>query len=90
MRKTTITFDITTEEAFRIMCEAVDMEFILDEDFDFYPKRFDDEHCAVCYLDGDGDERVIDDRGELFIALCNVAVQIFPNVYFRGADFIYK
>lgn len=36
-----------------------------------------------------GRDKVIDDRGDLFIALCNVAVNMFPNVSFRNADFIY-
>lgn len=88
--RTRVTIDVTDGEAFYILCKAVDMPFILEEDFKYYPKRFDDENCVVCYLDEEGNERVIDDRGPLFIALCNVCVNMFPNVEFRGESFIYK
>lgn len=31
-----------------------------------------------------------DDRGDLFIALRNAAVNFIPNLYFRNADYIYS
>jgi hypothetical protein len=62
------------------------MEFVLDED-----------RKLTVVTDTDGIKRVIDeatgnicdDRGDLFIALRNVVVQMIPNVYFRSADYIY-
>lgn len=68
------------------LCKHLQMEAVLDEDRKF-----------AVVSDEDGIKRVIDeatgnvydDRGELFIALRNVVVQIVPNVYFRSADYIY-
>ena len=68
------------------LCKHLQMEFVLDEDRDF-----------IVVTGSDGIKRVIekstghiyDDRGDLFIALRNVVVQMVPNVYFRSADYIY-
>lgn len=71
----------------RAMCHQLQMDFALDEDREFIVAR-----------DCDGINRVInpstglvyDDRGDLFIALRNLAVQMVPNVLFRTADYIYN
>lgn len=68
------------------LCKHLQMEFVLDEDREFTVvtgtdgiKRIIDETTGNVY----------DDRGDLFIALRNVVVQMIPNVYFRSADYIY-
>lgn len=77
------------EEAFRILCKTLGMEFVLNEDMDFFVR----ENCygdnCVYYIK-DGHDEEYDDRGNLFVALRNVAVNMFPNVLFRSADYIYK
>ena len=74
--------DIDSYEAFRILCKTLHMEFALDEDIDFFVKKNSyDENCV--YHTRDGHDELYDDRGDLFIALRNVAVNIFPNFSFR-------
>ena len=60
----------------------------LDEDTDFFIKENEDGENAV-YVMKDGKEECVDDRGDLFVALRNVAVCMFPNVLFRSASYIY-
>lgn len=82
--------DIDAAEAFRILCKTLHMDFVLDEDTDF----FIDFHCDagenMVYILQNGHKELYDDRGDLFIALRNVAVNMFPNTAFRGEDYIYN
>lgn len=82
------TIDISSEEAFRILCKTLDMECVLnDDDFKIGADMYGSNYV---YTIVDGEENFIDDRGDLFIALRNVAVQMFPNCEFRGEDYIYN
>lgn len=81
--------DIDECEAFRILCKTLGMEFVLDENRKFYVKK--DEYGDNCvYINSYGSEMYYDSRGDLFVALRNVAVNLFPNVLFRNADYIYN
>lgn len=72
-------------EAFKILCKTLYMDFALDEDAEYFVKK--NEYGESCvYTKG----RKIDDRGDLFVALRNVAVNMIPNLSFRSADYIYK
>lgn len=77
-------------EAFRILCQALGMDFVMDEDTEFIIKpEIQDGYIEKCvYVIKDGRETKYDDRGKLFIALRNVAVCLFPNLYFRGDSYI--
>lgn len=86
--KQTFKADIEPEEAFRILCKTLHMEFILEEDFDYFVIEDEYGEKAVYKTENDRD-KCVDDRGDLFIALCNVAVNMFPNLDFRSADYIY-
>lgn len=88
--KTTQQIDIEPAEAFRILCKTLDMDFVLDEDTVFYIVDTQDGKWRVDKLNKK-EMRVerMDDRGKLFVALRNVAVNMFPNVGFRGDDYIY-
>ncbi len=77
--------DIDYAEAFRILCRTVFMPFVLEDDDSYYVS---DDGCVWKTVDGKDTE--IDDRGELFIALRNVVVNLFPNVSFRSAPYIYS
>lgn len=84
--KTTRQIDIDEYEAFRILCKTLHMEFVLNTDINFRVEK-----------DVDGENRVYvlynepyDDRGDLFVALRNVAVNLFPNLEFRGEKYIYN
>lgn len=81
--------DIDSYEAFRILCKTLHMEFVLDEDIDFFVRKDCYDNNCVYYIK-DGHDEVYDERGDLFVALRNVAVNMFPNVYFRSAKYIYK
>ena len=79
---------LTTEDAFHLLLKSLSMEFVLDESKEFFIRKDSLGENHVCYLHN-GEERQYDYRGDLFIALRNVAVQIFPNLPFRSADYIY-
>lgn len=81
--------DINEAEAFRILCKTVNMEFVLDEFAEMFVKKDEHGNNAVYFIEN-GHERKLDDRGDLFIALRNVAVNMFPNLSFRSADYIYN
>ena len=86
---TKLQLDIEPEKAFKILCQTLDMNCVLREDIDFFVRE-------SCYGDNrvyfirNGHDEEYDHRGDLFIALRNVAVNIFPNVAFRSAEYIYK
>ena len=81
--------DIDKYEALRILCKTLHMEFVLNEDIDFFVRKDCYDNNCVYYIK-DGHDEVYDERGDLFIALRNVAVNMYPNVYFRSADYIYN
>lgn len=83
--KRKVNIDISEIEALRILCKVLDMDFLLDEDRDFYVNESSEVWETVS-----GRDKHIDDRGDLFIALRNVAVNIVPNVAFRNAPYIYS
>ncbi len=85
--KQTFNIDIEPEEAFRILCKTLHMDFILEEEFDYFVTKNNFGENVVC-KGTNGKVKTVDDRGDLFIALCYVAVNMFPNLDFRSADFI--
>ena len=87
--KTTKKIDIDEYEAFRILCKTLDMSFVLNEDIDFFVRKDDCGYNCVYYIK-DGHDEIYDDRGDLFVALRNVAVNLFPNLEFRGEKYIYN
>lgn len=87
--KTTKQIDIDQYEAFRILCKTLDMEFVLDEDIDFFVRKDDCGDNCVYYI-RDGHDEIYDWRGDLFVALRNVAINLIPNLEFRGAKYIYN
>lgn len=83
-----VNIDIECDEAFRILCKTLNMEFVLNEDIDFYVRK--DCYGDNCVYYCNGHDELYDDRGDLFVALRNVAINIFPNLSFRSAHYIYK
>lgn len=82
--KINYTLEIDELTAFKTLCHVLDMDFVLDEETNYY-----------CYggnvyeQHGYHDEKV-DDRADLFIALRNIAVNIIPNLSFKDADYIHR
>ena len=81
--------DIDLSEAFRILCETLHMTSVLDEDTKFIVKKNEDDENYLWAIKN-GVEYPYDERGDLFVALRNVAVNMFPNTSFRGEDYIYN
>ena len=79
--------DINQEEAFELFLKTLGMEFIFDER-DFVLKKDEYDEYRV-YVIENGEEVYFDDRGGLFIALRNVAVNMYPNLHFRSENYIY-
>ena len=86
--KSVCQIDIDSSEAFRILCETLHMTSVLEEDTKFIVKKNEDGENNL-YVIKNGVEYHYDDRGDLFVALRNVAVNIFPNTSFRSDDYIY-
>ena len=63
------------------------MDFVLDEDTNYFVREGEFGENGVYVTDGH--DIKVDDRGDLFVALRNAAVNIVPNVGFRNADYIY-
>lgn len=76
-------------DAFRILCQTLDMGYVLNEWMHFYVKEDENGELGV-YLDRDGKPELYDERGDLFVALRNVAICICPNLGFKDADYIYN
>lgn len=75
----TLNVDIDAAEAFRALCRALNMDFVLDEDTKYF-----------CYNDNvysNGWDLIDEDRSELFLALRQVSELIIPNVAFRGENY---
>ena len=87
--KAVCTIDIDSSEAFRILCKTLHMDFVLDEETDFFVRKNDEEENCV-YVIRNGHDELYDERGDLFVALRNVAANMFPNLWFRSADYIYN
>lgn len=81
--------DIDSSEAFDMLCKTLHMDFIF-EDKNFIVKKDEDEDENYVYIIKDGKEEIYDERGDLFVALRNVAVNMFPNLEFRNENYIYN
>lgn len=80
IKKEYVDIEVNTSDAFRILCQTLDMEWMLDDDLDFYAAL--DKETEECFVMKGGE--VYDDRGELYLALCNLAREIFPNCELRN------
>ncbi len=87
--KAITTIDIDSEEAFRILCKVLHMDFVLENNAEFFIKKNTYGENSVYHI-VNGHDECFDDRGDLFVALRNVAVNIFPNLEFRSASYIYN
>lgn len=85
--KASIDIDIDTTEAFELLLKTLHMEWIMNDINSIsIQKDSDDVNKIFRVYDG----RLIDERGDLFIALRNVAVNLFPNLEFRNEPYIYN
>lgn len=71
------------------LCASLDMDFVCD-DTNVYRIVKDQDGENRVYIFKNNQPVLFDDRGDLFIALRNVAVNIVPNTIFRNEDYIYN
>lgn len=83
-----IDVEIDQYEAFRLLLKTLDMEYVFN-DTQFFVRRDEDDINGV-YVMENKEYVKFDDDGDLFVALRNLAVNIFPNLEFRSADYIYE
>lgn len=81
--------EISTDDlkAFEALCHSLSMDFVLDEDKDFFACYDSTDHISV-FVNEDGGKRLFDDRGVLFILLRSIANQLIPNLAFRNDGYI--
>lgn len=80
--------DINSEEAFNVLCKTLDMDFVFEDKEFFVREDCYGNNCV--YIIKDGHDELYDERGDLFVALRNVAVNMFPNLDFRNEPYIYN
>lgn len=73
--------DINSSEALNILCKTLDMDFALDEEKEYFVAKNEYGENAV-FINEYGHDKCIDDRGDLFIALRNVIVNMCPQCLF--------
>lgn len=81
--------EISIKESFEILLKNLCMEIVLEEDENYIIHKDKDGENGI-YVIKDDHEILFDYRGDLFIALRNVAVNLYPNLLFRNADYIYN
>ena len=78
-----VPFELDDIKAFHMLCEVLGIkELVLSEEELFI------HDGAVCRRKEDGEYEVVDDRADLFAALRNVACATWPNLEYRGDDYI--
>ncbi len=70
--RTRLNLDLEPDEAFRVLCKTLNMNCAAFEETEMFARKDDDGETRVYYKVQDRYE-VFDDRGELFIALRNLA-----------------
>lgn len=79
--------EIDESQALEILCETLEIkQLVYDADTDYVIEDIDGQKC-VCIENGNK-PIVVDERAGLFVALRNVMVNMFPNLEFRGDDYI--
>lgn len=84
---TIVETDINEKQAFDLLLKATLMDdMLLDDSLEVKHNTYGEK---VVYRVVNGHDETFDDRGDLFVALRNVACCLYPNLPFRGADYIY-
>ena len=73
--------EIDYKQAFLTLCDTLDMKWAIDEESEFFIEEEYGE--KIVYKMSNNTSIRYDERGDLFIALRNLAKEIFPNVSFR-------
>jgi hypothetical protein len=71
--------DIDYNQAFYALCQTLGMDWAIEERKHFVVEENDFGEKVVCVV-VDGEKHIYDDRGELFLAIRNLAEAIFPNI----------
>lgn len=71
------------------LCEELQMYFVCDAGNEYIVRKGIDGKNHVYIKDDNENLKLFDDRGDLFVALRNVAVNLAPDSDFRNDDYIY-
>lgn len=83
MKKLYIPLEFDEASAFNILCEVLDIQDVVSSD-----EQLVIHNGSVCRKNEKGEYEVVDERADLFAALRNVACATWPNLEFRGDDYI--
>ena len=70
---------ISSEDCFELLCKNLYMDFVLDEDNEYIIKEKNGKNCVYKYDEDEENYIFFDERGDLFEALRNVAINIKNN-----------
>lgn len=79
--KSVVSVDIDEYDAFRILVKTLEMDFLLNGNYKYHIGSDYDGMYVYQIINGHNER--VDDRGELFKALTEVAKCIFPNTSYR-------
>lgn len=84
VKREDVEIEIDEIDAFQLLCKTLHMDFMLDDNTNIYAAKNTNTGETVV-VKGD---KVIDDRGDLYIALCAVASNIVPNCELRNPKIV--
>lgn len=71
-----IDFEINTPQAFKVLCDTLSIALVEE------PKFICNAHNELVVVNDKGE--LIDDRGELYLAVYHLATKVFMNTEFRA------
>ena len=83
MKKLYIPLEFDEGSAFNILCEVLGMQDIVSSEEELFI-----HNGAVCRKNEKGEYEEVDERADLFAALRNVACATWPNLEYRGDNYI--
>lgn len=84
IKRENVDIEIDEIDAFKVLCKTLHMDFMLDDNKHIYAAEDTNTGEIVVVKD----DKVIDDRGKLYIALCAVAECIVPNCELRNQKIV--
>lgn len=84
IKREDVEIEIDEIDAFKVLCKTLHMDFMLDDNKHIYATEDTNTGEIVVVKD----DKVIDDRGDLYIALCAVADNIIPNCELRNPKIV--
>ena len=84
IKREDVEIEIDEIDAFKILCKTLHMDFMFNDNTYIYAAK-NTSTGEIVVVDGD---KVLDDRGELYLSLCAVAANIVPNCELRNPKIV--